>query len=298
MVIMKIKIDQLSKFLRIDYQTELELWIKKIEIGLQIILLDLDGKIIRQDTCSSFGILIYIQSVRYGKCYLKFVPAMLERYDNEKKIYYTLHKSIMCELVKCYDEYNCLALLNCGNEIPEWSKAKEDVKLFFKKVYDHKICSSRNCLFHSYEELLMSKLDKLDCVQPRVAQSVRKAIEIYNDKFTNNKQYIIHGDMHRHNLLVLNNIIKAIDPIGYIAPFEIEYARYIGTELKMIIDTSIEKDILSIWQDMLDYFSEFSPLISEALYVDVVFRMHNATFENDDDMLVNRWFKVLSYIEI
>ena len=93
--------------------------------------------------------------------------------------------------------------------------------------------------------------------------------------------------------LVLNNTIKAIDPIGYIAPYEIEYARYIGTELELLVDSCCEEYVHSKWQDMLSFFGKLSPLIYDALFIDVVFRMHNATFEGVDDKLVSRCLKVL-----
>lgn len=166
---MKIEISQLSKFLKIDHRNELEIWIEKIKVGLQSILLDLDATIIKQDTISRFGIVIYIQSTQYGKCYLKFVPQILERYNNEKKIYHTLHKSIMCELVKCYDEFNCLVLINCGNEVSEWDISKEEIKKFFTKVYNNRIISSNDSFFHSYERILMGKLYNLESVSPQIA---------------------------------------------------------------------------------------------------------------------------------
>ena len=166
---MKIEISQLSKFLKIDHRNELEIWIEKIKVGLQSILLDLDATIIKQDTISRFGIVIYIQSTQYGKCYLKFVPQILERYNNEKKIYHTLHKSIMCELVKCYDEFNCLVLINCGNEVSEWDISKEEIKKFFTKVYNNRIISSNDSFIHSYERILMGKLYNLESVSPQIA---------------------------------------------------------------------------------------------------------------------------------
>lgn len=93
------------------------------------------------------------------------------------------------------------------------------------------------------------------------------------------------------------NYKSTIDPIGYIAPYEIEYARYIGTELELLVDSCCEEYVHSKWQDMLSFFGKLSPLIYDALFIDVVFRMHNATFECDDDKLVNRWLKVLFCIE-
>ena len=101
---MKIEISQLSKFLKIDHRNELEIWIEKIKVGLQSILLDLDATIIKQDTISRFGIVIYIQSTQYGKCYLKFVPQILERYNNEKKI----QSSRYVEIMKEYNVKMCL----------------------------------------------------------------------------------------------------------------------------------------------------------------------------------------------
>ena len=74
-------------------------------------------------------------------------------------------------------------------------------------------------------------------------------------------------------------------------------ARYIGTELELLVDSCCEEYVHSKWQDMLSFFGKLSPLIYDALFIDVVFRMHNATFECDDDKLVNRWLKVLFCIE-
>ena len=167
---MKIEISQLSKFLKIDHRNELEIWIEKIKVGLQSILLDLDATIIKQDTISRFGIVIYIQSTQYGKCYLKFVPQILERYNNEKKIYHTLHKSIMCELVKCYDEFNCLVLINCGNEVSEWDISKEEINMSDQKtLYETDPEFMERLRYFAAEEVVKEPEQQLDEVTRHLA---------------------------------------------------------------------------------------------------------------------------------
>ena len=103
------------------------------------------------------------------------------------------------------------------------------------------------------------------------------------------------GDAHKYNLLRDGDKFVAIDPIGYIAPKEFEIARFIGTILTENIDGNIAEYI----QNLLDAFSSIADgsLLKAALFIDVVFRMHNTTFEDDDDILRNKWLKILAVME-
>lgn len=90
-----------------------------------------------------------------------------------------------------------------------------------------------------------------------------------------------------------NDSLLAIDPIGYIAPKEIDIARYIGTEL-----TDVSGDINQHFQKLIIAFSSIcdKERLKKALFVDVVFRLHNSLFENENYILTDKWLKVLNNI--
>jgi hypothetical protein len=87
-----------------------------------------------------------------------------------------------------------------------------------------------------------------------------------------------------------NDKLVAIDPIGYIAPREFDIARYIGTEL-----SDGDRDVSSSVLEMLDYFSPIADRekLKSALFIDIVFRLHNSLFENEDYILTDKWLKIL-----
>jgi hypothetical protein len=50
--------------------------------------------------------------------------------------------------------------------------------------------------------------------------------------FADSERYLIHGDAHAYNILAEGDACLMIDPLGYVAPFAFEWARYLGTAIK------------------------------------------------------------------
>jgi hypothetical protein len=90
-----------------------------------------------------------------------------------------------------------------------------------------------------------------------------------------------------------NNSLVAIDPIGYIAPKEFDIARYIGTEL-----TDNNCDIILSMHNMINYFSSIvdENKLKSALFIDIVFRLHNSLFENHNYKLTDKWLDILKIL--
>lgn len=82
----------------------------------------------------------------------------------------------------------------------------------------------------------------------------------------------------------------AIDPIGYIAPIELDIARYIRTEL-----TDGDGNIKEQYEKLVDCFSTLVPRekLETLCFVDMVFRLHNSLFENENYNLTDKWLNVL-----
>ena len=128
----------------------------------------------------------------------------------------------------------------------------------------------------------------------RINLYVKAANDLFVKAFAKATTYLLLGDAHKYNLIKDGKSFVAIDPIGYVAPKEIEFARFIGT-----VFTEDMENIENNLQRSLEFFEKYSTKdkIISALFIDVVFRLHNTTFENDDDVLANKWLKILKVID-
>ena len=118
-----------------------------------------------------------------------------------------------------------------------------------------------------------------------------KANELYENIFASEECHLVHGDMHRFNIMKTNDEIVAIDPIGYIAPLELDIARFIGTEL-----TDAFENRQALKSELVEYFTPLSSKekIEAMLYIDIAFRLHNSIYENDSFELTDKWLSILS----
>ena len=64
------------------------------------------------------------------------------------------------------------------------------------------------------------------------------------ETFRDSERYLIHGDAHEYNMLVEDGGCVLIDPLGYVAPIEFEFARYLGTAMKKHPLSNAEMDAL------------------------------------------------------
>ena len=87
-------------------------------------------------------------------------------------------------------------------------------------VLEDVLKNARNVVTSSSDE-------KLNAFLPSITRS-EASIRL----FDRCERYIIHGDAHEYNMLMDGENCVLIDPLGYVAPFEIEYARYLGTAMK------------------------------------------------------------------
>lgn len=293
-----IKISHLSNEIIYNQRDGFFEWFNKVIEELPKLFRKWDLKNVAQLFDSSFGIIFDVESVKYGRCIVKLVPPQIHRYESEKNSYMSLSPEFMCKLFGFDDNLNLLILENSGSPITEDSVTNDELYVFFDNVYKHRSFNKKQKCFCDYSSILHNKKFELIGVEQAIIEHVLNAIKLYDDKFKNKPLYLVHGDLHRFNILKNSKRIVAIDPIGYLGPIEIEFVRFIGTELEQNIYKKSKKDLESLLFFWLNFFGRYSSDLIYALYIDVVFRMHNATFECSDDSLVKRWLNVLELISL
>ena len=233
----------------------------------------------------------------HGDIILKFIPPYINRYEKEKAAYLNLSSHYMCKVIHFNDNLNLLILENNGEIIQIDPKSIKLLKDFFSIIFKIKrsmdISFDYNSNFNDYYKILKQKLNK----RSHFFNLIKEAISLYDVYFKEDRLYVIHGDLHRFNITVnKNNEVKAIDPIGYIAPLEFEAARFIGTELEEMYSKYNLKEILDFWIEFFGNFNLNEKRLIIALFIDIIFRLDNSTIEESDFTRTNRWINILNEI--
>jgi 2-C-methyl-D-erythritol 4-phosphate cytidylyltransferase len=283
---------RLKTYLEVNYPNKTEEWIETLKEKFPTLLKKWQIENYRLIKTSHFGIVFLANSIKYGKCVIKIIPPFIDRYKSERACYQNINSIYMCELYDFDDNCSSLLLERCNDVQLSFDKEDKAVLDFFERVVNSQKTAYKKSDFNDYKTILENKLSQtdFDCKKDIIMSYVKKAVDEYNRVFVNAQLTLIHGDLHRYNIMNKNDKLVAIDPIGYIAPREFDIARYIGTEL-----SDGDRDVSSSVLEMLDYFSPIADRekLKSALFIDIVFRLHNSLFENEDYILTDKWIKIL-----
>lgn len=289
-------VSRLNRYLFENYPSQTKNWTRRLEKEIPNLLKKWQITDYRVVKTSHFGIIFLAKSIKYGDCVLKMIPPFIDRYDPERSCYQTLPATFMCELYDYDDTCSAILMQQMDSDLPQFDKNDTIVLEFFKKALnsyrDIKVSENDVHKFHNYSDILHGKLDenKFSYRNEEIMQLVTQANELYDDVFGNDEFCLVHGDMHRYNIMKSGELITAIDPIGYIAPLELDIVRFIGTEL-----TDTTEDVQKKKTELVEYFAPLSSKerIESLLFVDMVFRLHNSLFENDTFELTDKWLSIL-----
>lgn len=289
-------VTRLNRYLYENYPSETKTWSVRLEENISNLLKKWQITEYSLIKTSHFGIIFLASSIKYGNCVLKIIPPFIGRYESEKRCYQKLSSSFMCELYD-FDDF-CSALLM--KQLDD-RKIRINGKLhaFFENVISSYSEIDKSDTEHSnyndYEKILFGKANQNNFTykKDKIMNYVNRAIELYKTTFSDKPEYLIHGDMHRYNLMYFENKIFAVDPIGYIAPYEFDIARFIATEF-----TENEAGISTNFDSLIDFFSDIADKdkLKSALFIDIIFRLHNSIFENDSFDLTDKWLRILEKI--
>lgn len=287
------QVERLNKFLSIYHPVEAKAWRRELEKSIPVMLKNwqiTDYKLIKT---SHFGIIFIARSIQYGKCVLKIIPPFIGRYLPERSCYQHINSQIMCELYDYDDRCSSILLERCEEAEVAYREEDDTIPAFFEKVMKgYASETAGNHPFNDYERILKNKLNETDFKYKKaeIMAYVDKAVRLFDATFSKSNRVLLHGDLHRYNIMKKNGELCAIDPIGYLAPKEFDIARYIGTEL-----TDTAGDTQALFGRLIAAFSAFcdTAKLQAAVYIDMIFRLHNSLFENDNYDLTDKWLSVL-----
>ena len=270
-----------KEYLTQVFDKQAKMWIEQFDKQVELLLDKWHLTIVGQEENSKFGAVFYTFSLEHGKTVLKMIPPFSKRMKQEIYCYQSLPYAEMCPMLeydsdigaillqyfpgnKEQDLDDYLSLFQCMKKERRFVTENEEVTDYWSVWEESAACAikGKQNLSAEYENLLTNCLEQSNKLMP-YAKELPK--------------YYVHGDAHVHNI-VGNKELVLIDPIGYNAPFGIEYARFVGTWYREnLIETDELKEVLrSLSDNMQDYLHNCLMLA-----LDVTFRMCNTFSEGN-----------------
>ena len=222
-----------KSYLQQTYGNVAEEWIKNFDIHVEYLLNKWKLAVQCQEAHSKFGAIFYTFSAEHGDTVLKIIPHFCERMKNEIRCYQKLPYSAMCSMLDCEDTVGAILL----KYIPGGKRqdAEPYLALLKQMQEERRLVADEDSEVTDYwtawERSVQYAKMSLERISWNYQKCMLKCLDQCTRQLPHGKQlpkYYVHGDGHVHNI-VGNNPLVLIDPIGYQAPFGVEYARFLGT---------------------------------------------------------------------
>ena len=187
---------------------------------------------------SRFGTILYGSSEKYGDVAVKIVPWFSPRLQGEVYCYRHLPYRELCPLY-AVDEKLGAMLLKYVHVTENADPASKEAAIAALYAQRRPASPEDEKYVPRYEDVLAkvsaNALREIartaDAGYAHLAISIERA-EKAMARFAAGERCLIHGDAHAFNLLQDGASCLMIDPLGYVAPFPFEWARYLGTAMK------------------------------------------------------------------
>ncbi len=270
-------------YLKQQFPANADQWLNDFDVSLKRLMDKWQLTIKGHERNSRFGTILYAESRLYGEVAVKIVPWFCSRLKSEIECYKSLPYKEMCRLYDVDEDLGAMLL----KSVKETKNEKFDKALVFESLYSQRKPADEKeyPLLYPYFEVLKSvtenarqvvnasKDEKLYVFLPSI-EKAEKAVSL----FENDEKYIIHGDAHEYNMLGNEDGCVLIDPLGYIAPFAFEYARYLGTAMKET-NMSVE-DFFRLSEKVFSGKGDFKKNLT-AFAIDVTLRACNTFIEGN-----------------
>lgn len=241
------------------------------------------------------NIVFEARSAIHGDIVIKFTPTRLN-FHKEYMYYKHISPGIMAELVDADTDYNALVLrmVKPGFQV-EIDPDNPLIAQFFEKVSSSLIPASDlggdKDVPNVYDEFFKFQAGASEYTFEQEFRSAmeRKALKVWDVYFKDSPKFYLHRDLHRRNLLMSGNSIRAIDARGAYGPRAFEYVIQFIIELR---DCPERLDV-ERYNKLFAFFSRFvdADELRAALFFFWVYKMDDYVFHKNDNFKLATWCK-------
>ncbi|MBQ9009266.1 MAG: 2-C-methyl-D-erythritol 4-phosphate cytidylyltransferase [Clostridia bacterium] len=231
-----------------------------------------------------YGLVLHATSKTHGEIILKFTPEFINRFEREAEAYQILPRSYMCEVIDIDTRNRCLILRKI--QPARYASFEDNLKLtvFFEHVFRDAVKYTGQPLSHIgfYQQELKQRCEDPNPLRfhdREIREELQFAWELYNRAFREADLYILHGDLIDVNVLDDGTRYYGVDPIGFIAPIELECVRFIRNDVR----NHPEFGYRHRFDILISSFSRFvnRTRLIQMFIIDMAYCTYNSVFEND-----------------
>ncbi len=285
--------------LRIVWRKEVREWARTLDADVEYLLAKWDITDYTLHPASNFGLVFEASSERFGAVIIKVIPPFTGRYEREKFTLETLSSDITAKLIDSDDErYAMLLKRIIPGDYTAFSKHRYLLEGLFRRICSSMKMAPEGGIDTCIQDYVVELEDKY-----RMALTVgykkafcRQLLESALLKYRGlpSERFLIHGDISGNNALIENDDIKLIDPLGYYAPFVMEFSRFIAYELLHFGGN--RKDYFEELKDFFGMHADRS-MLDDAVFIDIVSMIFGAISWRDDNFKrAEEWIVVLDII--
>lgn len=293
--------------LRVAHANETRAWEKTVDDSVAMLFSKWEITEYDVNSVSWKGLVFEAFSEKYGDVVLKLIPPFidekihLDRFERELCLNKNLSKDYIVELLDydygkkaillkriipgdyVYPEGNREILHELFQKVLITTQKKEEIyeKYPFPEYYDE--------LEYRKEEVKKYSFHPEEC-----NKYLQKACGLYREISQKEEECLLHGDMHRENLLKDGQGITVIDPWGFFGLKEMELAVYIAYALFDHPEHCIET--LNM---MKEWFGDLVPedIIHKTVYIQCCMLLAGTIFGKDDNyQSANKWYEVINIV--
>lgn len=236
------------------------------------------------------GLVLECKSGKYGDVVIKMYPPFLSaRFIKESFIYFQLKDYPQAPLLDVDVERNAMLLKRIipGDYIV-YEEDRAQIAKMFLSMKEHRVEAAditsipkeiKGVVDQTEDELLIAV--EYDYYPDVVKRLVKAAKKIYEEYFSKETKYLIHGDAYYKNALRGSEIIYIIDPVGYVDAFIFEYMPLLTYELVMHTEPS---EYGSKYTNLVNDFDLFTDTkkFNAATFVFLIKQLVPSIFEAND----------------
>lgn len=186
------------------------------------------------------GLVLECHSAKYGSVVIKLYPPFLqERYYKESYVFRTLQNYCQCTLLDEFPGKYAMLLekVTPGTYI-SYPRDAGAIEGLFRQMKKYRQPIS---ILDNLEPAILGVLEQAEWEYPLskkygyhpelISYLLETAKAVYNEHFSEEEVYLLHGDVYFKNALLDTNGVRIIDPFGYRDSYIFEYMPFFTYEL-------------------------------------------------------------------
>ena len=277
---------------------EVDIWKRIVSIEINKLFKKYEITDYKLNENSYMGIVVWCNSNTRGEIYIKFVPPMIKRFNTEISTLRLLPDEITCKMYEINYDYNYFVMEKiCPGTLLEFDGNEKKYEHIFNVLDERKVIINQyvDVNYKDFKDVVKHDykiLKKKGGVTPEIEMLYNVFKEKYAKLCEGEDLYLLHGDIYKNNVIASDNSAKIIDPLGFRAPFVMEFVSVCAYD--MLYSKGNYNGILNKY---INFFSKYvdEETYKEALFCQLVKVFIPSNYEaNDGGERARKWLKIIN----